>query len=74
MDLIFALTQWIKRAKEYRLPLRLVFVDRTFDSVEIQQSSLKMKEIKTLYIKMFEAMDVFTNLSARAGCDTRSIF
>ncbi len=58
MDHIFALTQLIERAKEYKLPLCVAFVDyeKAFDSVEINAvlTSLQRQGIEAAYVNLLQ--------------------
>ncbi len=58
MDHIFTLTQLIERAREYKLPLCVAFVDyeKAFDSVEINAvlTSLQKQGIEAQYINLLK--------------------
>ncbi|MFH4976987.1 hypothetical protein AB6A40_003696 [Gnathostoma spinigerum] len=66
MDHIFILNQMIERAREYRLPLCLLFVDyeKAFDNVEINAvwNALKSQGVKDSCIKILA--------EANSGCTT----
>ncbi|MFH4978937.1 hypothetical protein AB6A40_005646 [Gnathostoma spinigerum] len=65
MDRIFVLNQMTERAREYRLPLRLLFLDfeKAFDNVKINAvlNALKSQGVEDNYIKILaEANSGFT--------------
>ncbi|MFH4981308.1 hypothetical protein AB6A40_008017 [Gnathostoma spinigerum] len=66
MDHIFVLNQMIERAREYRLPPCLLFVDyeKAFDNVEVNAvlNALKSQGVEDSYIKILA--------EANSGCTT----
>ncbi|MFH4984569.1 hypothetical protein AB6A40_011278 [Gnathostoma spinigerum] len=66
IDYIFVLNQMIERAREYRLPLCLLFVDfeKAFDNVEVNAvlNALKSQGVEDSYIKILA--------EANSGCTT----
>ena len=66
MDHIFTLTQLLERAREYRLPMCVAFVDyeKAFDSVEINAvlQSLRKHGVSSQYVDLLR--------DASSGCAT----
>ena len=66
MDHIFTLTQLLERAREYRLPLCVAFIDyeKAFDSVEINavMRALKEQGVAAQYVNLLK--------EANTGCTT----
>ena len=66
MDHIFTLTQLLERAREYRLPMCVAFVDyeKAFDSVEINAvlQSLRKQGVASQYVDLLR--------EANSGCTT----